>query len=528
MKGNLLMFIKSKIKNTKSLILGGLCVLLASGCVLKGAVDNNSEQSSSSLPATIYNVYTQSDYDAIKQRVFNGGDQILFARGSNFEGEFSLKRSQVRPLANITVADFGQSEASRPIISADAHDMGTIDIRDSGGWVIKNLELINKSSIRSRRSGIYVMARDSGKHAHFIIKNNFIHDVTGSNETWDNGGIVFRVYGNKIPTTFDDILIENNDIRDIGGVGMRFKSPWEADADDPREVLRPIGRHAITRLVVRGNRVSNTSRNAIIIASADAPLAEYNVLGPKISTETTGNTLYIYSSDDAIVQFNEAFGNHGPAADKDRGGYDADWNSRNITFRYNYSHDNNYAFAIMRRYIDGVRFHHNVSVNERFGFLHYGFAGDNSISDIIVSNNTFYSTNKNMQMFMNFGRTRNPIETTFVDNIFVFTQGDAKWGSEPTTARGNVFENNVVIGLDEPGYNKASVKVNFVKPGKEVTGSDLAVFKYLNGYQLCVGSPAIGKGRTGDNEAVKDFWGDNITSNNIGAYEGPGINCQLK
>ena len=474
-----------------------------------------------------YEISTQSDFEALETIVFDGGDEVLLERGSRFDGFLSLKRSNVRPDEIIRVADFGLADEPRPVIAADVDGMGAVDIRDSGGWVIENLELINKSEVRSQRYGIYVTARDSGTHSHFVIRNNLVHDVTGSNDTRDNGGIVFRVFGSEVPTTFDDILIEGNEVRNIGGTGIRTKSSWEVDPDDPRHpgTGNPIGRYAMTNMIVRGNRVSNTSRNAIVISGADGPLAEFNVMGPNIATETTGNSFYIFASDDAVVQYNEAFGNHGPASDVDRGAFDADWNSRNMVFRYNYSHDNNFGFAIMRRYIDGAHFHHNVSINDRYGSIHFGFQNDRDISNIVVSNNTFYSTNPDMHFIMNFGGLREPVDTKFTDNIFIFG-GNAEWGSEPTTERGNIFENNVVIGMNELGDYGLVLDPRFSNPGEEPTDIDMTVKERLAGYKLCRGSPLIGSGRTDDNDSEIDFWGDEITSTNIGAYGGAGIDCE--
>ena len=473
-----------------------------------------------------YRVSTQADFDALKTLVFDGGDQILFERGGTFEGALSLKRSDVRPESVITVGDFGSAEATRPVIRADVDGMGTIDIRDSGGWIIENLELINQSAIRSERHGIFVTATDSGTHKHFVVRNCLIHDVTGVHDDYNNGGIVFRVMGESVPTKFDGVLIENNEIRNISGVGIRTKSTWESGPDDPRGLTKLLGRHAHLNVVVRGNRVSHVTRNAIIIGSADFPLAEYNVMGPEIATETTGNTLYTYATDSALVQYNEAFGNHGPATDIDHGGFDADYGSRDTEFRYNYSHDNNFAFAIMRKYHDGMRIHHNISVNERFGFIHYGFADVGAITDMVVSNNTFYSTSADMRLFMNFGRLREAIDTTVVDNIFVFAGEGASWGSVPTAERGMVFENNIVVGLDDPNYINMTDDPLFVAPGTGGTEIDMTVPERLKGYKLCDGSPAIGAGRDGDNEAQADFWDDDIMATNIGAYGGDGLVCQ--
>ncbi len=519
MNNGVLCYARFRIRSVALVALSALCL---SSC------SDSSKSSVSPPPAapTTYSISTQSDFDALKPVVFSGGDRILFERGRSFEGALSLQRGQVRPDSIIRIADFGSSEAPRPVIRADAEGMGTIDIRDSGGWVIENLELTNASEVRSERHGIFVTASDSGTHKNFVVRNCLVHDVTGVHDDFNNGGIVFRVRGTAVPTKFDGVLIENNEIRNISGVGIRTKSTWEADRDDPRNVGNPIGRHAHLNVVVRGNRVSNVTRNAIVIGSADAPLAEYNFMDPNIATETTGNTLYTYATDDALVQYNEAFGNQGPATDKDRGGFDADYNSRNTEFRYNYSHDNNFAFAIMRKYGDGIYIHHNISVNDRYGFLHYGFYDDHEITDVVVSNNTFYSTHPNMMMFMNFGPQRDPIDTSFIDNIFVFAGDRASWGSEPSAERGNIFENNIVIGLDDPNYISLTDDPRLAAPGNGGTEVDMVNPQRLSGYRLCVGSPAIGTGREGGNVAQADFWSEKIARANIGAYGGHGVDCE--
>jgi hypothetical protein len=361
-----------------------------------------------------------------------------------------------------------------------------------------------------------------------VVRNCLIHDVTGEPGNKDNGGIIFRIWGNTVPTKFDNVLLEDNEIRDISGVGIRIKSPWEEDPSDPRQGSNLIGRHAFQKVVVRGNRVSNITKNAIIVASSDSPLVEYNVMGPNISTEVPGNSFFNFATDDALVQYNEAFGNTGPAGDPDRGGFDADWNARNTVFRYNYSHDNNFAFAIMRRYHNGLRIHHNISENERYGFIYYGFPTENRITDIEISNNTFYSMYPDMQMFMNVRRQRDPTSTSFIDNIFVFAAGGATWGSEPTTELGNFFENNLVFGLDEAGYTGPLGDALLVAPGTTGTNIDMSDPARLAGYKLCTGSPAIGAGQNAGSPSGVDSWGNDLTSANIGAYGGDGEDCASK
>jgi len=283
-----------------------LAAILVAGCATDGGT-------AATDAASVFRIATQSDYENAKQKTFNGGDEILFARGQCFTGTFSLRRSDARPDSVIRIADFGPSDQPRPVIRTDIEGMGVIDIRDSGGWTIENLELINESATRSERMGIHVFAMDSGFHKDFVVRNCLVHDITGEPGNKDNGGIIFRVRGNTVPTKFDNILLENNEVHDISGVGIRIKSPWEADPSDTRQGTNEIGRHAFQNVIVRGNRVSNITKNAIIVASADSPLVEYNVMGPNISTEVPGNSFFNFATDNALVQYNEAFGNTGPA-----------------------------------------------------------------------------------------------------------------------------------------------------------------------------------------------------------------------
>ena len=81
------------------------------------------------------------------------------------------------------------------------------------------------------------------------------------------------------------------------------------------------------------------------------------------------------------------------------------------------------------------------------------------------------------------------------------------------------------IGLEDPDYISLTEDPLFDAPGTGGTEIDMTDPDRLNGYRLCKGSPAIGTGREGDNEAQADFWGSEITSMNIGAYGGSGADC---
>jgi len=461
----------------------------------------------------IYKLETQADYEKAKARIYTGGDQILFKRGVTYKGAMSLQRSNLRPDVAIKISDFGDKQQTRPVIHADAPKMGTLDIRDSGGWIIENLELINYSENRSQRHGIYISATDSGTYSDFTIRNNIIRDVAGEPGNKNNGGIIIRVWGRNKPTRFTDILIENNQIRDISGVGIRIKSPWEIDPTDPRrKKSNAIGRYAFQNVVVRKNQIKNTTKNALIVASSDKPLIEYNMIGPNISTEVTGNSLFVFATDDALVQYNEAFGNMGPAVDKDRCGFDADYNSRNSVFQFNYSHDNNCAFAIMRRYQVGLKIRYNVSQNDKYGFFFYGFPTEKGLVNAKIYNNTMYSEYKDMHVFMNFDpmKHRIPINSEFRNNIFVFAKEGATWGAEPLEELGNRFSDNLIFGLDEPNHRGPSIFPRFRDANGVKSNVDMTDPAALDAYKLC------------EQTSLSSHSG---VSDNVGAFRSLGIDC---
>jgi hypothetical protein len=70
-----------------------------------------------------------------------------------------------------------------------------------------------------------------------------------------------------------------------------------------------------------------------------------------------------------------------------------------------------------------------------------------------------------------------------------------------------VFENNIVVGLEDPEYIKLTADPLLAAPGTDETGINMTDPARLSGYRLCKGSPAVGTGREGDNEALADFWG---------------------
>lgn len=472
-------------------------------------------------------VSTQSEYDAIRQARFHAGDRILFLRGSTFSGAFEPGRDAFNgdPKGRITIGTYGSGE--RPIIQNGGVDKGSIFIRDSGGWIIENLDVRNAGSNPQSRHGIYVRAEDSGAHNYFRVRDCIVQNVDGLPDGTNNAGIIFRVWGDQVPTEFNDIIVERNIVRNVKGIGIRIKSTWEVGNYDLRGRQSKMERLPFDDVIVRDNVVHDVTRNAIYVASSDGAVVERNRAGPNIATGSTGNSILNFATDDISIRNNEAFGNTGLATDVDRGGYDADYRSRRTRIEYNYSHDNNNAFSIMRLYNSDVHIRYNISENEKESVFLYGFADDDQIDRIHVYNNTIYTESPGMRVFMNYDRARKPINTTFSNNIFVFANSDATWGHDPEEAGlGNEFSHNYFFGIEPKGDHVLSANPQLINPGAGEVGIDFDYADRLGGYRLCVSSKAVHAGTTIADNGGRDYWGAGIgAETNVGAYEGDGHNC---
>lgn len=492
-------------------------VLLLTSC---SSSENIVGDEGSGTDDSIVYINTQADFDANKFKKFEAGTQILFARGAIFNGEFApLGSGTAEAPILITAYDPTTKEVLReaiddkPIINAQGIVGTAVRIYNSSHIEVNNLELTNTNGTdldQGDLRGIHVIAENAGIVEHITVKNLYVHDVNGKVAGKQRGGIHFNVYGNEVPTRMNNVHILDNRVEDVGGVGIANQSSW---GGIDTETYYPW-----QGLVMRGNRVSRTGRNNMIVRYSTSPIVEYNVLAYS-SRYNHGHSVFNFNTEDCIVQFNEAYGNTGPVDEPDRGGFDADYNARRTIIQYNYSHDNHWFAGIMRRFNDGVKIRYNISQNELLGAYLYGFPGEKGAKNIEIYNNTHYfRPGINGQIFVQAGRNRVAIETSFKNNIFYFSS-PSEWGREPSDEV--TFENNLFYNVSPKGTDYVSGDPLFVEPGIGGTGIDMTQTNRLSGYQLQANSPAINAGTSIDGNGGLDFWGNPLYNNaaDIGAHE---------
>ncbi|MEQ9289442.1 MAG: right-handed parallel beta-helix repeat-containing protein [Cyclobacteriaceae bacterium] len=469
---------------------------------------------------TVIYINTQEDFDQYKNHEFQPGTQILFAAGKVFNGQFAPTGSGTEE-APILVGAYDMQSGDRfsgdidnkPIINGHGEVNAALFLFNTAYWQISNLELTNTNGTEEDQGdlrGIFVQGEDVGVINDLTIRNCYIHDVNGKVAGKKRGGIHVHVTGDKVRTKFHNLLIENNVIKNVGGVGIGNTSSWGS--------IHSKDYFPWTGFAIRGNRVENTGRNGIIARVGIDQVIEHNVLAYN-SRYSTGHSVFNFNTVNCIMQYNEAYGNTGEPGDIDHGGFDADYNARGTIIQYNYSHDNNWFCGIMRKYNRDITIRYNISLNERLGAYMYGFPWEDDARGIWIYNNTHYfKAGLEASIFASPGRVRTPRYTYFFNNIFYF-EDEGTWGVEPDSTC--EFSNNLYYNVEPRGRNPVVGDPLFARAGSVGSDVDMSDPKRLSGYQVAENSPAIDAGVVVHENGGMDFIGNPLKpgSIDIGAFE---------
>jgi|GEM_PF-1018349 len=453
--------------------------------------------------AATYTINNQADFDARKTSTYAAGDQLLFKRGGIFSGMFAPKGSGT-PASPIRIAATGTG--ADPIINAMGTNQAAILLKNVECWEIDGIEVTNTNGSTADQGilfGIRVVIDSTSRTVmrHYHITNCHVHDVNKTASDRDRGGIhidALDTLGNA-PFRLDDVSITGNTIADCGGVGISNTSAYvNLTGGDTAQLW--------TNMRVAQNYVSRTGRNGIIGRVSKDAVYEYNTLS-ETSRYSTGHSIYNFETSGFIAQHNEAFGNLGSGS-VDRGGFDADYNSENTTFQYNYSHDNRWFMGIMCRHNKGVVIRYNISQNETDGIYWYGFDDEALLENVLVHNNVHYtrSSLSGVQFIAGNRRARN---TAFYNNIFHFA-GSGSYGSLAGSGAGVSFSHNVFFNIPVWPHgggdaNAITGDPRFVSPGTGGSGIDMSDPNRLSGYRLQASSPCINSGRSVSG-VTRDFW----------------------
>ena len=494
-----------------------------------------------------------SSLEKVNETTFQPGDKLLFEKGDEWVGQLSPKGSgeEGNP---IVIGSYGDGN-ERPLISGNnwcgenGDDLenrifnAAVYFYNQQYWEITDLEVTNRipgdnPDDHIKKYGVLIMGEDAGTLRHMYCKNLDVHDVVshpiGNQAGIGRGGIVYIIRGNEVPTNWDDILIEGNQVGpNINHYGISFLSTW-GSSSFPAESGIPANEYAdqrvnSTNIVIRNNYCEDVGNAAICPSAYSNALIEYNVCDGCNSGPNGNVPIWWEYGDYTVAQFNEVFGSGASDSKEDSQAFDADVAAKKNYIQYNYTHDNPsgafFECALGSKYETHIRY--NVSQNDGSGTNSYGGGaivtiGGYSTGDgnkLNVYNNDFYLAEGYDSWITNNwdGREVNPETYQFRNNV-IYSDGESKgWhqylqGSADHNAYGG-SDKNILRADDE---NAVSIsKADFKAIGTGASGIDS-----VDGYQLAEGSACINAGTLIEGNGGRDYWGNPVSITevpNIGA-----------
>jgi hypothetical protein len=448
----------------------------------------------------------------VNATTFQPGDAILLKAGSAWDGQLWPQGSGVagRP---IRIGKYGQG--NKPAIRGNGAVEDAVLLKNQEYWEIEDLEVSNSGATKGIRRGVHFVADNFGDAHHLVVRRMTIHDVTGRDDSKENGAVIYSCAGDRKPSRFVDLLIEDNEIYHADRNGISgWTQFWQRSKWYPS-----------LQVVVRSNKLRDIGGDGIMVVATDGALIEKNVVAHANQRSEGYNIgIWTWSADNSVIQFNEAYGTKGQ---RDGEGFDSDWNSRNTLIQYNYSHDNEGGFLLIcddggqsksdsaGNVVTIVRY--NISQNDG----HRGIAISGPVRDTLIYNNTFYigaEQSTNVLLFTDWtGWSSN---TALYNNIF-YALGEARIGHAVSRSkdgahtfasglgesRGNKFDANVYYGRIQAAEDAHALTEDpkFVAPGKGALGRES-----LKGYALGADSKALQSGIAVPENGGSDFFAANL------------------
>jgi hypothetical protein len=500
---------------------------------------------------------------------FAPGDRILLKAGEQWHDEQLWPKGSGSAGRPITISAYGDARARRPYIATNGKVpspfkadgtknpdtvglTGAIVLRNQQYFEIDNVELSNDDDFATDittgsyvRDGIAVSINadllEPGADSvmdHFRITDVHVHDLDGPS-SWQKihyGGVNFQVFGSKSYKEygtgghhFQDVRIEDNTFVNVELHAVQFAFNWfAADGRDAGEYdesgkfhegweqLWVRTRDLYSRDVYIGhNYAESIGQGAFQFANSRHMTAEYNEVNGFLERyDAVSCGLYLWAGADSVMQYNEVYG--GPDNEYDGTPWDLEYTNFNVTYQFNYSHDNAAGWmAYMGNSSNSVA-RYNLSVNDN-GVLVKNMLSTNYSPTYFV-NNTFVYDGADLdyvhdETFLS--------RVYFLNNIFYNTSKTepTPWYRRTGALRQAVFSNNDYFEAggthsgQEPA-DKAGLRVDpgFAgDPAKYVTGAGVdRIRKSAAHFALREDSPLIDAGRYNPHLGTEDFLGTHI------------------
>lgn len=287
----------------------------------------------------------------------------------------------------------------------------------------------------------------------------------------------------------------------IWGSWNDAQQPWCENEED----IDPVYNEG---LLIKGCYFHEMDAEAVIVGMCDGALVTHcrainccqgEGVDENGEVEYFTAAMWFWGSENSTIQYCEIAGQKNVG---DGMAVDFDSHTNNCTYQYIYSHDNTRFMCNCPNYSghygNTVRYCLSVNDNRGRATTAVGKCGEHNFS---FYNNTIINCGE--------FQFRNLYNAYIANNVIVPAAG-ATFAYDLSLTRGNVFENNCYYNVMTPLADPCAMNT---VPG--FAGED---YSDITSFMLSKASPLVGAGVKVDDGITKDFFGNDITSANIGCY----------
>ena len=513
------------MKTTKKIlsVLLAALIILGCSCMLSFAESStiyyidaiNGDDSNSGL----------SENDAVKTvnglkiNDLSAGTKFLFRNGGRYEAGFVITDWCGTKENPIVISSYGEGEQA--VLYVDGKT-DAIKIVDSSYITISDLSITAPNG-----GGIWIDTVNKESEG-ITIDNVYFYDMpngkVNSRSDCTSGAAVARaaVMVKSFPMAsrypVNNLTISNCEVYDVAN-GFIIWGSWNEEGAawcESEDDIDPVFNEG---LLITDCYLHNMDAEAILIGMCDNALVTNcrmidcclgEGLDENGEIEFFTAACWFWGSINSTVQYCEIAGqkNFGDGMTVDFDSY-----SHNCTYQYIYSHDNTRFMCNNPNYSGhhGNTVRYCLSINDNGGrsTTAVGAAGEHEL-------NFYNNTIINSAEF----QLKNMYNAVVANNIFAMMDGATFAYDIDNIIRGNNVSNNCY-------YNVMTPLVDFTSMNT-VPGFAGDNTEDIMSYVLSKDSPLIGAGIKIDGAPETDFYGNVITSNNIGCYGGDGVDAEYK
>ncbi len=452
--------------------------------------------------------------------VFIPGTKVLFKRGGVYEMEVTLTISGTKENP-IVISSYGDENEDKPVLRTASHNE-VFDFVDCDYVTVSDVAITAPNG-----GGIWIRGLNKQSNGMTIENVDFYdmqnydshhRDPFGSGAADARAAIIVNgLWGSGYAHTVNDLTIKGCSVENCAS-GFLI---WGIVYGNPADSLGGVDRTYNKNVRVEDCYFNNMYAEAIVVGVCDGAVVTNctslnTCLGgaeplPDGSIEYFTASMWFWGSKNSVIEHTEIAGqkNFGDAMTVD---FDAD--SNYCTYQYVYSHDNirfmcNNAMGGRPQAGNTVRY--CLSVNDNVG--RNSMASGSGEVDFRFYNNTIVN-GPEMHVV-------NVMSGIVANNIFTFKPGYYVYYNDRNLNSKTDFTNNCYYMAPNPPFDLLSMNTRPDFAGEDMTD--------INSFKLIKGSKLIGAGLERDDieKMEYDFFGEKVTSTNIGCYGGDGVEGEL-